>query len=100
MSGSELGKVVAFYSYKGGTGRTMALANVGCVLARDPKLTRPILLVDWDLEAPGLHRYFRKQVIGAFDGDERRFEQALGLIDLFLDLRDLIAADERSRQDF
>jgi len=27
------GKVVTFYSYKGGTGRTMALANVAWILA-------------------------------------------------------------------
>jgi hypothetical protein len=65
----------------------MALANVGCALARDPKLLRPVLLVDWDLEAPGLHRYFRKQVITAFRGDEDLFNKAPGLIDLFIELR-------------
>ena len=27
------GKIVTFYSYKGGTGRTMALANVAWILA-------------------------------------------------------------------
>ena len=88
----ELGKVIAFYSYKGGTGRTMALANVGCALARDPKLLRPVLLVDWDLEAPGLHRYFRKQVITAFRGDEDFFNTAPGLIDLFIELRNHITS--------
>ena len=71
----------------------MALANVGCALARDPKLQRPVLLVDWDLEAPGLHRYFRKQVVTAFRGDEGLFDEALGLIDLFLDLRSHFARD-------
>lgn len=40
-----------FYSYKGGVGRTLALANVACVLAREGKR---VLLVDFDLEAPGL----------------------------------------------
>ncbi len=92
MTEAELGKVIAFYSYKGGTGRTMALANVGCALARDAKLPRPILLVDWDLEAPGLHRYFRKQVVTAFRGDEGLFDKAPGLIDLFIELRDHIAS--------
>jgi len=53
---SDPGKVIAFYSFKGGTGRTMALANVGCTLAQDSKLAGPVLLIDWDLEAPGLHR--------------------------------------------
>ena len=45
---------VTFYSYKGGAGRSMALANVGWILATHGKR---VLLVDWDLEAPGLHRY-------------------------------------------
>jgi formylglycine-generating enzyme required for sulfatase activity/cellulose biosynthesis protein BcsQ len=103
VSESELGKVIAFYSYKGGTGRTMALANVGCALARDSKLLRPVLLVDWDLEAPGLHRYFRNQVIAAFDGNDQLFDQALGLIDLFIELRNHVVTDDdilRPKQDF
>ena len=49
------GRVVTFFSWKGGVGRTMALANVGIQLARRGKR---VLLVDWDLEAPGLDRYF------------------------------------------
>jgi hypothetical protein len=49
------GKVVTFYSYKGGTGRTMALANVAWVLAANGNR---VLVVDWDLESPGLHRFF------------------------------------------
>jgi MinD-like ATPase involved in chromosome partitioning or flagellar assembly len=50
------GRVITFYSYKGGTGRSMALANVAWVLAA---AGRRVLAIDWDLEAPGLHRYFR-----------------------------------------
>lgn len=49
------GKVVTFYSYKGGTGRTMALANVAWILAANGKR---VLAVDWDLESPGLFRFF------------------------------------------
>lgn len=52
---SASGKIITFYSYKGGTGRSMALANVAWVLASNG---RRVLAVDWDLEAPGLHRYF------------------------------------------
>jgi len=52
----ETGRIVTFYSYKGGTGRTMALVNVGWIMASNGKR---VLLVDWDLEAPGLHRYLR-----------------------------------------
>ena len=50
------GRVITFYSWKGGVGRTMAMANVGVQLARRGKR---VLLVDWDLEAPGLDRYFQ-----------------------------------------
>jgi hypothetical protein len=49
------GQVITFYSYKGGTGRTMALANVAWILASAGKR---VLVVDWDLESPGLHKFF------------------------------------------
>src|SRR5947208_1944895 len=48
-------RIVTFYSYKGGVGRTLALANIGVLLAKRGKR---VLLMDWDLEAPGLDRYF------------------------------------------
>jgi cellulose biosynthesis protein BcsQ len=49
------GRIFTFYSYKGGTGRSMALANVAWMLAAAGKR---VLAIDWDMEAPGLHRYF------------------------------------------
>ncbi|NRR33723.1 tetratricopeptide repeat protein [Oxalobacteraceae bacterium] len=52
------GEVVTFYSYKGGTGRTMALSNIAVLLAKYHNATVPTLMIDWDLEAPGLHHYF------------------------------------------
>ncbi|MES2075274.1 MAG: tetratricopeptide repeat protein [Pseudomonadota bacterium] len=52
------GEVVTFYSYKGGTGRTMALSNIAVLLAKRQNATVPTLMIDWDLEAPGLHHYF------------------------------------------
>ncbi|MFM9433373.1 eukaryotic-like serine/threonine-protein kinase [Janthinobacterium sp. CG_23.3] len=52
------GEVITFYSYKGGTGRTMALSNIAVLLARRQNATVPILMIDWDMEAPGLHHYF------------------------------------------
>lgn len=55
MSASRSGHVVTFYSYKGGTGRSQALANVAWILASNQQ---KVLIIDWDLEAPGLHRYF------------------------------------------
>ncbi len=50
-----MSSIVTFYSYKGGVGRSMALANTAVLLARQGKR---VLVVDWDLEAPGLERYF------------------------------------------
>jgi hypothetical protein len=49
--------VLTFYSYKGGVGRSMAVANVAVLLARDYGLS--VIVIDWDLEAPGLHRFFQ-----------------------------------------
>jgi Mrp family chromosome partitioning ATPase len=54
---TKRGKVITFYSYKGGTGRSMALANAACLLARRSDVKR-VLAIDWDLDAPGLHHYF------------------------------------------
>jgi cellulose biosynthesis protein BcsQ len=69
-----MGKIITFYSYKGGTGRSMALANVAWLLAINEK---KVCVLDWDLEAPGLHRYFKP-----FLADPELFETD-GLIDAF-----------------
>jgi MinD-like ATPase involved in chromosome partitioning or flagellar assembly len=50
--------VITFYSFKGGVGRTMALVNVAAELVRRG---RNVLVVDFDLEAPGLETYKRLQ---------------------------------------
>ncbi|MET7472929.1 FxSxx-COOH system tetratricopeptide repeat protein [Streptomyces sp. NPDC005648] len=55
MTAARDGRIITFYSYKGGTGRTMALANTAWILAANGKR---VLAVDWDLEAPGLDRFF------------------------------------------
>jgi cellulose biosynthesis protein BcsQ len=55
MHETSPGKIITFYSYKGGAGRSMILANVAWILASNGKR---VLTIDWDLEAPGLHRYF------------------------------------------
>jgi hypothetical protein len=70
------GKIITFYSYKGGTGRSMALANVAWVLASNG---RRVLAVDWDLEAPGLHRYFYPFLV------DRELTSSDGVIDLLID---------------
>ncbi|MDX3612857.1 FxSxx-COOH system tetratricopeptide repeat protein [Streptomyces europaeiscabiei] len=50
------GTIITFYSFKGGTGRTMALVNTAWILASNGLR---VLVVDWDLEAPGLHTYLQ-----------------------------------------
>ncbi|MEM7202963.1 MAG: SUMF1/EgtB/PvdO family nonheme iron enzyme [Planctomycetota bacterium] len=46
--------VVTFYSYKGGVGRSMALANVATLLVQRGMR---VVCADLDLEAPGLEEY-------------------------------------------
>ena len=53
---TRAGTVITFYSYKGGVGRTMAMANIGALLSI---WGYRVLCIDWDLEAPGLPMYFR-----------------------------------------
>jgi Mrp family chromosome partitioning ATPase len=50
------GRILTFYSGEYGIGRSMTLANVAWILAGTG---RRVLVVDWDVELPGLHRYFR-----------------------------------------
>lgn len=45
-------RIIGFYSYKGGVGRSLALAHSAVELARRG---RKVLIVDLDLEAPGQH---------------------------------------------
>ena len=69
MSAASEGQIITFYSYKGGTGRTMTLANVAWILASNGKR---VLAVDWDLESPGLHKFFHpfldESTVGATPG--------------------------------
>lgn len=50
--------LVTFYSYKGGVGRSLALANIACLMAEDEEHPQHVLVWDFDLEAPGLHKLF------------------------------------------
>ena len=62
-----MSRIITFYSYKGGVGRTFALANIAVLLAKRGKR---VLLMDWDLEAPGLHRYFKPYIEHSVQGRE------------------------------
>ncbi len=68
------GLVYTFYSYKGGVGRSMALVNIGVLMAIEGYR---VLLVDWDLEAPGLEVFFRKAATISRDP-----ESTPGIVDL------------------
>jgi len=70
------GKTIVFYSYKGGVGRTMSLVNIAYLMAKQQK---KILLIDWDLEAPGLHAYFPS----IKSGD-------MGLVDMFMQVKQFL----------
>jgi cellulose biosynthesis protein BcsQ len=74
------GIIYTFYSYKGGVGRSMALANCAALLA---KWGSRVLVVDWDLEAPGLERFFSK-----FTGVVDSRSKMPGVLDLIESWRD------------
>jgi MinD-like ATPase involved in chromosome partitioning or flagellar assembly len=66
--------VATFYSFKGGVGRSMALVNVAAELTRRGKR---VMVVDFDLEAPGLDTF-----------DITRSEECRkGLLDFVCDFR-------------
>jgi len=82
----ESGKIITFYSYKGGVGRTMALANAAFLAASNGYR---VLVMDWDLEAPGLAYYFR----GLLDGTAaREMKDAPGVLDFLWEWSSSIAA--------
>jgi hypothetical protein len=80
-------QITMFYSYKGGTGPSMLLANVAWILASAGKR---VLAIDWDLEAPGLHHYFHPFLI------DPRLEATDGLIDMVVEYsRDAVTPEEQ-----
>lgn len=76
MTGGREGRIITFYSYKGGVGRTMAVANIAWILASNG---HRVLACDWDLEAPGLHHYVHPFLPPAALGS------TTGIVDLFAD---------------
>ena len=86
-----MSRVITFYSYKGGTGRSMALANVAWILASNGKR---VLAIDWDLEAPGLHRYFQPFLTDK----ELSGQESQGVIDMTLDFAVRAATPPESGQ--
>jgi len=58
-------RVICFYSYKGGVGRTTALLQVAYTLAKQGK---NLVLVDFDIEAPSFHLLFKKWINNPVSG--------------------------------
>ena len=72
----------------------MALANLACLLASRSHSDKPVLMVDWDLEAPGLHQYFYKHMLQqSGEESEKVLKAGPGLIDLFYELDNALSAE-------
>jgi len=67
-------RIITFYSYKGGVGRTLAAANFALYLA---KLGLKTVVIDFDLEAPGIDAKF--PLLTELPKDQR------GILDYILD---------------
>ena len=73
------GAVTTFYAYDGGAARNALLAALALQLAGSDG-AQPVLVIDWDLDAPALHRHFALPALQADmpDGDG----QPPGLLEL------------------
>lgn len=92
-------KVVTFYSFKGGMGRTTALAAVAMLLVKQGK---NVMMVDTDIEAPGLATlFFNEEVItkGVLDYlIEYGVNPEVHITDYVLDVTEPSLLDEASGQ--
>ena len=79
--------IVSFYSYKGGVGRTQLLANLAAYLCYFEQ--KRILVIDWDLEAPGIDYYLKI--------DRQNIKK--GLIDVFSDYVNYVLGKQNNQID-
>jgi hypothetical protein len=80
----------------------MALANVACLLAERVDPGERVLVLDWDLEAPGLHRFFPGRLAQSSADAGLGLDANEGLIDLFCALSDALpgeAAESEQKAD-
>lgn len=68
-----MSRIITFYSYKGGVGRSQAMANIAVLMAQWGYKT---LVIDWDLEAPGLENFYAPYL------DMKEVKAKEGLIDI------------------
>lgn len=69
-------KIITFYSYKGGVGRTTALVSSALELVRRG---RTIVLTDFDLEAPGLATLFFAE------GESKEYSKVRGVTEFLIE---------------
>lgn len=81
--------VVSFYSYKGGMGRTTTLVAYASYLAIHH--SKKVVVVDFDLEAPGLTNFFLKY--------RAEQNQRNGLVEYLLD-KELLLASQKNIKDY
>ena len=74
---------VTFYSYKGGVGRSMAVLNVSALLA---SRGFRVLIIDFDLEAPGLS-HLLSEVAKAKKGAGKNRVPCAGVVELLADAK-------------
>jgi hypothetical protein len=80
--------IFTFYSYKGGVGRSMALANVASWFVLQGAR---VVMIDWDLEAPGLEAFFYQS-----EEELNAVRARAGLMDLLLEYRQQYASAARN----
>jgi hypothetical protein len=77
------GEVTTFYAYDGAGTRSHALVHAAWLLSGRNHAKTPVLMIDWDLEGPGLHHYF--------PGGQPNAERG-GVLELFEDCRERLQA--------
>src|SRR5690348_12246446 len=82
--------ICTFYSYKGGVGRSMALANVAELFYQ---AGLKVLVIDWDLEAPGLERYFFSE------SDTEEILEKRGIIDMLQEYKNRMTRELQISED-
>lgn len=83
--------IFTFYSYKGGVGRSMALANVAQWLYTQGAR---VVTIDWDLEAPGLESFFYQS-----REDLNDVRSKPGLVDMLLHYKEQFSRFARKNPD-
>jgi hypothetical protein len=92
MPADKTGEVTTFYSYDSAAVRSQALAHAGWLLAGRKHAKTPVLMIDWDLEGPGLHLYFSRIHEHAL---QAAAPARAGVLELFETCRDRLRAAGR-----